>query len=292
MTATLETPPRTRLRDGINHVAFSPDGQKVAYTDVHLNLYLPGGQTVSVNSPNEKARSSERVRDLVFAADGKSVFVASGDHIWRFDAESGQELWRFMPPRAWGFLVISPMSLAVSLTGRLAASTDNGQLLLWDETQNLIAKVAANQPQKALTFTTNREEIVGYESFAINRFDAQTGQKKSSFSLPEKAYSMAASPQGQFAGVRTLAQFLVLDTVAQRVVAKKPIEPGLPVVVCHPSKAVFAIGENYFVSLFDVSGKDVARFEVKGAEVLSVAFHPDGQLAIGRSDHTIDYHPF
>ena len=291
MLPTVEAPRRKRLRDGINHIAYSVDGQRYAYADVHMFLVVPWGFSRSLCSLNEKVRPTERIRDVVFSRDGKSVLVAAGDHVWQFDSETGEEQWRYMPPRVLGFLIVSPLALAVADSGLVAASTDNGQFLVWNADRTLAMKYAANESQMGLAFAGKTDELVTFEHFAINRYDVGTRRRTVRFELPDKTYGMALSPDGDFAAVRTLSHVFVLNAHTGEVLTQRNVEPGLPLLAFHPTRSMIAIGENYFVSLVDLDGAPIERVEVEDAEVISLAFHPSGEtLAIGRSNHQIQLH--
>jgi len=288
MQQTLERPKLTRLRDGINHVAYTRNGEQIAYSDVHMNLVLPGGVTRNLTSINDKVKSTERIRDLVISWDGKRLSAPAGDHVYEFDAETGEELWRYVPARAWGFLIISPLALAGSASGLLAASTDNGHLVVWDADRAVLHKLKINDVQWRMTFAGNSDELVGCESFALNRMDARTGKRTARFELPDKTYGMALSPDGSLVAVRTLSRVYLLDGFSGQVQFKRPVEAGLPLLAFHPTKLLLAIGENYHVLLVDLDGEPVDRIPVENAEVISVAYHPAGtELSIGCSDGRI-----
>jgi WD40 repeat protein len=234
----------------------------------------------------------ERVRDILFTLDGNSVLATAGDQIRQFEAATGEERWSYTIPRAWGFLIISALSLAISDSNLFAASTDNGQIFVWDGQRNLIAKHGTNQPQRGLTFIAGTEELIGYEGFAANRYDARTGAKTGRFPLPDKAYAMAVSLDGQTAAVRTLSHVFILDAHNGKIKTEMRIRPGLPLLAFHPSEPIVAIGEDNFVALIGLDGNSIDDVRLESAEVISLAFNPNGQeLSIGCSDHQILRHP-
>jgi len=291
MTQTLEKPRIRRQRDGINHVVFSADGSSFVYSDVHMNLVFPNGVTRSLTSINPKVKAIERIRAVAISQDGTRVSATAGDQVFEFSMETGEMLWSYSPPRNWGFLIVSPLALAASHSGLLAASTDNGQILIWPSDRSSMRKLRVNDNPWQMFFAGNSEELVIQESFTVSRIDLESGEMSMRFELPDKCYGMALSPDGSMIAVRTLSRVYLLDGYKGRVIWRRQVQAGLPLLAFNPATPMLAVGENYFVSLLDLDGKEIDQVSVQHSELVSMGFHPSGsELVLGLSNHEIVRH--
>jgi len=280
------------IRKGINHVVFSPDGRLMATADVNMNVLVrhEGEVLLSRNfeSHNDKIRPTERIRGLRFSPDSSRLYVAAGDTLAAIDIVEHAEAWSYTPPRSWGFLIISPASLAVSAEGDVAAAFDNGSLAVWNSAGELLSLWQDNDAPRTLEFLAGSRTLIGTDSFSFCVWDVETRSKVWKQRLGSRAFGMAACPVAPLAVTRSLSDATVWDLNERTAVAKVPVKPGLPLVAFHPTAPIFALGSKHGVELYDHSGNLGQQHEIESTNVLSIAFSPqDDSLVVGCSDEEV-----
>jgi WD40 repeat protein len=277
--------PLTHQVLGINNVAYSPDGDLLATSDVQMNVVVRRNDHVVVErnlrSELDKVRPTERVRGLAFSSTGEMVFVAAADTVYAISCHTGDTVWSYQPPRSFGFLVISPVALT-AMNGHVAASFDNGSVAVWDEAGNLRCLWQDNDAPRHFAFGWDGKQLVGTDSFSLCVWGAMTRAKEIRIPLPCRAFGFAAAPSGAIVAIRTLQEISVWDVEARRVLFSVPAEPGLPVLAFHPTRPWLAVAVRNSVMLLDDRGMVLERQEVSDANILAMAFHPnDPVLALG-----------
>ena len=283
-------PPLLEHSKGLNHLAFSPDGARLAVADTALNVEVREGKQVlwtqSLASANYKVSAIQRIRGLAYSPDGAILYALGSDILHALSAETGEELWRYQPPRALGFLVVAPAALAVRSDGLVAASFDNGAIGLWAPDGVVRGLWKDVDMQRHMAFLPDGR-LVGDDSFGLNVFDADQRKRLRRTSLRDRAFGLAASPSGRLA-VRTLHEAWQMSPEGE-IYSKTPVEPGLPLLAFHPTEPLLALGAAHAVNIVDADGELVRRGEVTDTTVVSMTFAPNGEVAVGGADRTLRF---
>lgn len=284
---TVAVPPLLARSTGLNHLAFRPDGVRLAVADTGLSVSVrEGARTVwtrSLASPEPKVASTQRIRGLVYAPDGLTLYALASDHLIALNGESGEPIWSFQPPRSFGFLVTSAMAVAVRADGLVAASFDNGALGAWSPTGELRGLWKDVDVQRRLAFLSDGR-LLGDDSFGLTVFDADVHCRLHRNSLRDRSFGLEVAPDGNLA-IRTLHEAWQIAP-SGAVFARTPVEPGLPNLAYHPFEPLLALGAERSVSLVDGDGQIAGRYDAP-ATVVSLAFSPNGRLVVGGGDGTV-----
>ncbi len=291
---TPSDPSRTlsNLRNGINHVAYSPDGQTMATSDVHMNVHVTRGSEVvyrrRFNVLEDKIRPTQRVRGMAFSTTGSQLYLAAADRVIAVDVSTGEEIWSHAAPRSFGFLVISPISLATSSSGDVAAAFDNGSVGVWDEDGMLKSLWHHNDAPRMIHFSSDGQTLIGTDSFSLSGWNWETRKRTFKVRLPARVYGMAVSKLAPIAATRTLHGIHLWNLDSKQGIASLPVGFGLPLVAFSPVDQTFAFAERSGVMLVDLNGQVLDQRVVKDGAVLSLAFSPDGkEIAVGCSDNQV-----
>ena len=280
------------LRNGINHVAYGPDGLTMATADVHMNVHVTRGSELlyrrRFNVLEDKIRPTQRIRGMVFSRDGRLLYLAAADRVIAVDVSTGDEVWSYRAPRSFGFLVISPVSLATSSTGDVAAAFDNGSLAVWDEGGLMKSLWHHNDAPRMIGFSVDGQTLIGTGSFSLTGWNWQTRKRTFKLPMPARVYGLALSSVAPVAATRTLHGIHLWNLETQQAIGALPVGFGLPLVAFSPTEQVFAFAERNGVMLVDFNGQLIDQRVVQDAAVLSLAFSIDGKdIAVGCSDNQV-----
>jgi hypothetical protein len=169
-----------RPRRGLIQFAFSRDGNYVATADVRMNVSVRHGDrtlfTEEFHSENPKAHPTERIRGVDFGAEPSLLFVAAGDTIRAIAWETGEQAWSYTAPKALGFLIVLPIALAVSPQGHVAASFENGAIIVWSPSGEILSHWRDIDLPRAMSFVEDGT-LVGCDHFALAAWDPRDGLK-------------------------------------------------------------------------------------------------------------------
>ena len=271
----------------VQSLAFGPGG-RMATGDVNRVVRLWRGEipfaTLDLKSGQDKIRPTERVRGLSFSPDGETLFAACGDLMRAFDSDSGEERWAYRPPRNWGFLIVSPISLSVSNEGDVALATDGGRLSVWTSNGAMKAHWSDNDSPRLLAFADS-DRLVGTDSFSLCVWRASTGRKIAKRRLGERAFGMAVSPDGRIAALRTIHGVEAVDLETMETIGQYPVGLGLPLVAFSNDGKRLALGENERVALHEFGNGQIASLDAGESRVRSMKFAPDdASVVAGCSD--------
>jgi WD40 repeat protein len=287
---TASLPPLLEHSKGLNHLAFGSDGARLAVADTALNVEVREGDRLvwarSLASTNYKVMGIQRIRGIAFAPDSSALYALASDILYALDAETGEELWRYQPPRALGFLVVSTSSLAVRADGLVAAAFDNGAIGVWTPEGILKGLWKDVDTQRHMAFLPDGR-LVGDDSFGLTVFDVSTRKRVRRTSLHDRAFGLATSATGRVA-VRTLHEAWQMSPEGE-IYSKTPVEPGLPLLAFHPTEPMLALGAAHAVHLVDSEGKKLHRIPVEDTTVVSMAFTPDGRVIVGGADRSVRF---
>jgi WD40 repeat protein len=287
---SVSLPPLLEHSRGLNHLAFRPDGARLAVADTAMNVEVRGEENVvwhrSLATRDGKAASVQRIRGLAYSPGGDAVYVLATDALYALDGESGEELWCFRPPRTFGFLVVSPSSLAVRADGLIAAGFDNGAIGVWNADGRCQGLFRDLDVQRHLIFLRDGN-LLGDDSFGLSVFDVGTGKRLYRTPLRDRVFGLALAPDGSVA-VRTLHEAWQISSSGE-VFARSTVEPGLPLIAYHPCEPLLALGSAKAITFVNTDGQIRSRIAVEETTVLSMAFDPGGRLAVGGADGSLRY---
>jgi len=243
-----------------------------------------------VRALSDKVRPLDRIRAIEFSSDAKKLYVATGDTLRAFDLVSRTEAWRYIPPRSFGFLIVSPVAAAVSPGGKLLVATDFGNVKVLDEKGQSLGHWYHNDAPRYFSFLLNGTEIVGADGFSVSVFEAYSGRRLRWVRTRERIYGMAYAPFQGIVAVRNLHYIELLDVETLMTLERIPAPTGLPLVAFSPNGGLLAAGGKEEVMLIDMNTKKSELLPVVGARVLTLTFHPGGStLAAGCSDGVVRF---
>jgi WD40 repeat protein len=163
----------TGHRGSINHIAFSPDGQRIvtASDDNTASLWdAQSGQLLKVLDGH-----TSRVRNAAFSPDGQHIVTASSDNTARlWDAQSGQllKVLKGHTDNVW--------NAAFSPDGqRIVTASDDNTASLWDAQSGQLLKVLDGHTSRVrnAAFSPDGQHIVtASDDNTARLWDAQSGQ--------------------------------------------------------------------------------------------------------------------
>jgi WD40 repeat protein len=280
-------------RSPIQSLAYSPDSRLLASGDTQRQAKIWfQGQTIheiNLSSRQDKIRPTERIRSFVFSPLGDTLYVACGDTARAFNMTSGEMKWMFRPARSFGFLIVSPICLAVSTSGEVAMATDAGRISLWTSEGAMRSHFWDNDSPRHIAFL-DEERVVGSDSFTLCSWKIEMGRKLTRKRLTERVYGFAAAPSAGLVAVRTIHAVEVWDMHADLLVATHPVPFGPPLIAISPDgKRIFFGGTSDIIAASLEDGGS-ASIQIQGASIRSLAVRPDGkELVAGCSDGSLRF---
>ncbi len=273
----------------VKSVVFSNSGRYLAtgHTDVTVRLWIEDHLHLEIDprSHDEKIRPTEMVRSIAFSPDESRIFIAASDTINAYSTADGELLWQYRPPRHFGFLIVSPQSIAVSRDGQMAASFNYGSMARLDLDGNVIFRRSENYAPTKLGFSPQGKAIVGADSFNLCVWNAEDGSFAHRWPVKNKIYALAVAPNEPLVVTRELHTLSLWDIDEFAELCELPSGRGLPTVAFSPRDRLIASGERHRVRLINLECKGVRDLDAGDASVLNITFTPDGnQLVAGCSD--------
>ncbi|MCY3021234.1 MAG: protein kinase [Planctomycetota bacterium] len=273
-------------------VAFSPNG-KLAVSgsyDKTVKLWdLGTGQAMRTFLGH-----TEGVRSVAFSPDGNRALSGSYDKTLKlWDVATGREL------RTFSGHAGSVGSVALSPDGKVALSgSDDKTLILWDvETGHEIYMLSGHAKEvRAVAFTPDGKSVLsGSDDGTMKVWSVATGQEVLTFGGCGEC-GLPFSPDGKFALTRsgrkgTLLQLWDTATGQEvRTFEKGHTEP-ITAAALSPDNRLALSSEmlRKDLKLWDVAtGRETRTFSGHDHYVWSIAFSPDGRMALsGSSDYTM-----
>jgi WD40 repeat protein len=278
-----------RIPNGINQIATSSDKRVIAYSNVSLLVTVEHEGSVifqrDFTSTNDKIRPTQRVRGLGFSSDGRLLYLAAGDELSALDWQTGQVEWKYVAPRSFGFMIISPTAIALH-DGLVAASFDNGSIGVWTGDGVLQSLWRDNDAPRQLSFSADGKRIIGTDSFSLCAWDRENGTRLLKMRLRDRAYGFASSKSQNLIALRGLSSVDLRSSHSGVIEASLPTTTGLPLVAWHPTEDVLAVTGTHEVNVFDSRGVQHAQSRFDDAAI-SICFTSDGsRLLVGGAELT------
>ncbi len=271
---------------GINHVVVSKDGRLIATSDVDMNVRVESnGNCVfdqNFQSENEKIRPTDRIRGLCFSEDSSLLWVASGDRVLAFSTRAWLQVWEYVAPRSFGFLIISPIALDSSKTGDFVGAFDNGSMSIWSQDGIRKHTIRDNDSPRWLRYSEDGSSIMGTDSFSVCRWNLPGGKSKEKIALSDRAFGFASSPDCKTFAIRTLSEILIRDFDSRTILSKFRVGASIPLLAFHPSEPLVIYGEQNCIRVVDYSGQVLEEKSLDVASALSIGFADGGKrLLVG-----------
>lgn len=275
----------------VNHIAFGSGGHLMATADTAMVVKVWQDrelvQMFDLRSISDKVRPTERVRGIRFNSGADRLFVAAGENVWclRIGTVSTEPEWTYSAPRLFAFLVVSPTAIAISDKDTIAAAFDNGTIASWDVEGHRTALIRHNASPRQLEFVSS-ERLVGTDGFSVSLWDTHHDGRRQAKPVwhrtsADRIYGMAATHDGRYIALRSLFTTLVQDFETGAKVAEFRQGRGLPLLVFAPRSHTLAIGMQHAIQLQQVDQREHFRLSLDDAELISLAFLPDGSQLVG-----------
>jgi WD40 repeat protein len=231
------------------------------------------------------------VRSAAFSPDGDRVFIANGFRVTAFDALTGGRIWQWRPPRVWVFLANAPGGVAVSHSGEVAMTAEDGLFGIWDVAGTRRILVRDEDAPRYFAFVADGSLIAGTDRGSLCVWRTSDLQKVARVQAPEgRIHAFAASPFGDVVATRSLESIALWDAELRSGQRQFPVGPGLPVLAFSPRAPILAFAQASGVVIVDFAGVEVARYDDSQRRPLSMAFSPtDNRLAVGYSDGAVRF---
>src|SRR5688572_19194891 len=260
----------------IKALAFSPDGSLLVTADVDKNLkMLRNGAPLWEKRFRfwyDTFRANMYIRAVAFSLDGKVLYLAIGDNLRALDAETGAEMWRYRAGPTFAFLRTSPLSMSLSSDGALAVAYDDARVEVWRPHSARLRPSSAwkdNDAPNILAYLDSNR-IVGSDHISICVWDAEMGTKLAKHVPGVRIHGLAAA--GSVIATRSLYDVTIWSDEGEKL-GTAEIRPGLPTIVFSPGGDRLAAGDAHGVSIFDLTGAQVARLDTEAATI-AMAFVP------------------
>ncbi len=278
----------------VTAIAFSPDGRTIVSGDTERRILIKAEGSwpvrLDVSSHDEKVRNTERMRSLGFSKDGMTVFVSAIDRLEAVRLDTLERYWSYTPPRFFGFLVVSPLRLAVAEHGGLAACFDNGTVGVWDVNGRLLALWKDREPPNYIGWHPDGKQIVGVNKWQLCVWNPERRRRagKTSFRDDEPIHGLTVHPTRPFALIRTLHRLRLIDLQTFQCLSDTDAPVGLPLAAFRPGHDAIAVANEHHVTLQDMEGRWIDALDLIDARVTSLAWSKDGsKLAVGSSDWAV-----
>ena len=275
----------------VQSLAFTADMRLMASGDTRrvVRVWYRGDliHEINLSSKQDKVRPTERIRGLAFSPAGDTLYTACGDTLRAISMTTGETRWLHRPPRSFGFLIVSPICLAVSSMGEIAMATDAGRISLWTAEGGMRSQWWDNDSPRQIAFLGD-DRIVGTDSFSVCVWRMDMSRKLSRKRLPERVYGFAAAPKVGRICLRTIHDVEVWDMTSDVLVARYPVPYGAPLVSISPDGETLFLGGTSEILMAKVGDDSTKTIEIRGAAVRSLAVQPDGAAVVaGCSDGSL-----
>ncbi len=274
----------------VNQVVASSEGGYYATADTNLAVKVWRGDelatAIDVRSILDKVRPTERVRGLAFTPDVSQLVIAAGELVSAYSlADPAVQLWSFAAPRLFAFLVVSPTGLAISRSGIIASSFDNGSLAFFSQDGNSIAMVHHNAVPNHVQALSNGR-FMGVDAFSVTTWEPGKKKPLKQMGVKDRIYGFSSTPNGEVVAVRHLFETDILAFESGQTLASFKVGRGLPLVRMSPDATCVALGSKHEIAIYGLgSSSRHTTFPIVEAELISLNFDASGrQIIAGCSD--------
>lgn len=208
--------------------------------------------TQNFRADSDKVRPTQRVRGLAFSDSGEFLYVAASDEVQALSTRTGEPCWRYLPPRSFGFLIVSPV--AIDSTGdTVTAAFDNGCIATWDTYGQLLGLRQTNDSPRIMRLTSP-DQLVGTDSFSICVWESDQRHARVRRRLAERALGFDVSQNGMVA--RRSMHHVRVETLDDGGLVREWLAPtGLPLVAISSNGREVAFSGGSEVSKASLDGE-------------------------------------
>ena len=278
-----------QLSDGQQHIAFSPDWQRVATAgaDSIRITSLDGGAEVRILEPNTS--------HPVFTADGEWLMAsrpgtadpqltdeerAASDSMIVWDAHDGHELFRVRGVPSSDRVVISP-------DREYVATLSAAQVVqIWSDTDNEVSRLDGSDVL-AIGYAADGEFVTANASGSVQLWEATHGREAGRFPHGDSVQSLAYTPDGKKLLTNSGDRIVrVWDSAAARELARVKTERQAHVTL-DPDGKHFVMFLDDAMRVFDLEAHEITTSQMHSGTSQSV-FTRDGKyLATAGLDNTV-----
>jgi WD40 repeat protein len=280
----------------VQTLAFAPDGAHLATGDTSMQIRIWRERdlvlSLNVHEDWDKVRPTERIRGAAFSRTGDRLFVAAGQNLMAYDlmtaGTTGLPEWKYIAPRHFGFLIVSPLTIAVSKLDFVAAAFDNGSIGVWPTNGAGRRVWHDNSAPRLMAFLADGQRLAGTDSFSVSVWDTSLGIRLARRKFQDRIYGFAASPVADIVAVRTLESISVLRLEDGATLGETSAGVGLPLLAFSPNGNLIAAGARHEIKFLNLEAGERSKIVVRDAKITSLAFSPDGgRIAAGCSDGSV-----
>lgn len=236
-------------------IAIGPDGLMAVGTTGLSVTVSRHGQTLwtqNFRADNDKVRPTQRVRGLAFSDSGEFLYVAASDEVQAMSTRTGEVCWSYLPPRSFGFLIVSPVAID-SRGDTVSAAFDTGCIATWDTYGQLLGLRQTNDSPRIMRMTSP-DQLVGTDSFSICVWEADQRHARVRRRLAERALGFDVSQNGLVA--RRSMHHVRVETLDDGALLREWLAPtGLPLVAISSDGGEVAFSGGNGVSIVRLDGE-------------------------------------
>lgn len=280
----------------IKTLRFSADGSMLAAADVRRNVRVHKGAEVvyehRFRSAWDRLRALDHIRGLEFDRNEPLIYVASGNMLRSVDLTTG--IIKVVGNRRpmFGFLITCPQTLAISDGNELAVGFDDAVIEVYSRNGNGMKPKSSwktNDTASMVGFLPAGNMLVASDRYTVAVYDTDHGAQVARLQSP-KVFAMATSPTENVIALHTLDKISIWQVDSGTLLAQMGAERGLPSLAFNRDGRMLAVGDANGVSVFNLDGAELHRYESESGGTLSMAFSPvEDILAVGGSEGKINF---
>jgi hypothetical protein len=236
-------------------IANGPDGlMAVGTAGLNVTVSRNGEPlwTQNFRADNDKVRPTQRVRGLAFSDAGEFLYLAASDEVQALSTRTGEVCWSYLPPRSFGFLIVSPIAID-SRGDTVSAAFDNGCIATWDTFGQLLGLRQTNDSPRTMRLTSPNQ-LVGTDSFSICVWEADQRHARVRRRLAERALGFDVSQNGLVA--RRSMHHVRVESLDDGALLREWLAPtGLPLVAISSDGGEVAFTGGNGVSIVRLDGE-------------------------------------
>ena len=263
-----------------------PEGILVT-ADTDMTLCLWRGRELAdkrdLRSVDQRRRPIDRIRDVAFSLDGRTLYLACGARLVATATATGEELWDYRAPEFIPFLLSSPMDAIVEPSGTLVVPFDNGTFeRISPEGKRLLRKRDNDSPNWIAAVGT--DAFIGCDGYHVCRWRLHDGVKLAKERPFDHAFDFAYSDKAGAAIVRDASEVVLFEPDGPSLPHRIPVRPGTPHVAASSDSPRLAYIDGDEAVVLSTEGGPGARVAGGEPPLVSLSFGHGGSFITGHAD--------